>query len=157
MAQAAVADGIDIVAATPHVRDDYPTSASHMEVLVLEVREALATAGVPLEVRTGGEIALERLPVLDEGELRRFGLGGIPTTCCSNSRITGGRWSSGGRFSACVRAVSRPYSDTRSGTRRCRPLPSAFGGSWSRVRSCRLRLPRSTAAWDGNRVPPPST
>ena len=78
MAQAAVADGIDIVAATPHVRDDYPTSVSRMEVLVLEVREALATAGVPLEVRTGGEIALEWLSVLDEGELRRFGLGGNP-------------------------------------------------------------------------------
>jgi protein-tyrosine phosphatase len=78
MAQAAVADGIGVVAATPHVRDDYPTSAARMEALVLEVREALATAGVPLEVRTGGEIALERLPLLDEGELRRFGLGGNP-------------------------------------------------------------------------------
>ena len=76
MARAAIADGIDVVAATPHVRDDYPTSARRMGALVLEVREALATAGVPLEVRTGGEIALDRLPLLDEGELRRFGLGG---------------------------------------------------------------------------------
>ena len=78
MAQAAVADGIDLVAATPHVRDDYPTSADRMEAVVFQVREALVAAGVPLEVRTGGEIALERLPSLHEGELRRLGLGGNP-------------------------------------------------------------------------------
>ena len=76
IAGAAVADAIDVVAATPHVRDDYPTSATRMEALVAEVREALATAAVPLDVRTGGEIALERLPLLGDDDLRRFGLAG---------------------------------------------------------------------------------
>jgi protein-tyrosine phosphatase len=31
MARAAVADGIRAIAATPHVREDYPTSADEME------------------------------------------------------------------------------------------------------------------------------
>jgi protein-tyrosine phosphatase len=76
MAEAAIADGIRLVAATPHVRDDYPTSADEMEGLVLKVIEALARERVNLELRTGGELALERLSLLGEDELRRFGLGG---------------------------------------------------------------------------------
>jgi hypothetical protein len=59
MARAAVADGIRIVAATPHVRADYPTSASEMERGVAELREALADEGIMLHLRTGGEIALD--------------------------------------------------------------------------------------------------
>jgi protein-tyrosine phosphatase len=78
MAQTAVEDGIRAVAATPHVRVDYPTSASRMEREVEALRKALRAAGVELEVLTGGEIALERLDVLDRSELARFGLGGSP-------------------------------------------------------------------------------
>jgi protein-tyrosine phosphatase len=78
MARAAVADGITVLAATPHVRADYPTSAAQMELLVAELREALAAERVPLEVLPGGEIALDRLPELEDGELRRLGLGGNP-------------------------------------------------------------------------------
>ncbi len=76
LARASVADGVRVAAATPHVRDDYPTTADEMERLVREVRSALASAQVPLDVRPGGEIALERLPELTVDELRRFGLGG---------------------------------------------------------------------------------
>lgn len=76
MAHAAVADGIRVLAATPHVRDDYPTSARRMEERVEELREALARARVPLDLRKGGEIALDRLDALSAGERRRFGLGG---------------------------------------------------------------------------------
>lgn len=78
MARAAVADGISVLAATPHVRADYPTSPGQMEVLVAELREALAAESVPLEVLPGGEIALDRLPELEDDELRRLGLGGNP-------------------------------------------------------------------------------
>jgi len=74
MARAAVSDGIEMVAATPHVRADYPTRASDMERGVAELQEALAAEEVPLEVRTGGEIALDRLAILDGDELVRFGL-----------------------------------------------------------------------------------
>ncbi|MEP6976772.1 MAG: CpsB/CapC family capsule biosynthesis tyrosine phosphatase [Thermoleophilia bacterium] len=78
MARAAVADGIRIAAATPHVRDDYPTSPSEMERGVAQLREALAVEGVPLEVRTGGEIALDRLGLLGPDELTSFALAGNP-------------------------------------------------------------------------------
>lgn len=75
---AALADGVRVLAATPHVRDDFPTSPQAMEHGVAHVVRALADAGVPLDVRPGGEIALDALERLDREELRRFGLGGNP-------------------------------------------------------------------------------
>lgn len=78
LARSAVADGITAMAATPHVREDYPTSPARMETLVEQVRALLAEHGVALDVLTGGEIAFERLPLLEQGELQRFGLGGNP-------------------------------------------------------------------------------
>jgi protein-tyrosine phosphatase len=78
MARAALADGIDVVAATPHVRDDWPTSAGLMESRVADLTDSLAKAGVTLRLLTGGEIDLHQLEVLPEGELARFGLGGNP-------------------------------------------------------------------------------
>jgi protein-tyrosine phosphatase len=78
IARAAVADGIEAIAATPHVRDDYPTEAGTMEQRVEELRAALVEAGVPLQVYTGGEIAFDRVADLDPEDRRRFGLGGNP-------------------------------------------------------------------------------
>jgi protein-tyrosine phosphatase len=75
LARAAVEDGIELMAATPHVRDDYPTTAEEMERAVERLRVELAAAGIALELRPGGELALERLD-LPAGELRRFRLGG---------------------------------------------------------------------------------
>ena len=76
MARAALADGIRTVAATPHVRDDYPTSADEMERGVDDVRQALISNRIDVEVLTGGEIALERLGALEPNVLARFALGG---------------------------------------------------------------------------------
>jgi protein-tyrosine phosphatase len=76
IARAAADDGIRAIAATPHVRDDYPTTAAEMERLVGETRAAVDSAGIDVRVLTGGEIALEMLLELDDDELRRFGLGG---------------------------------------------------------------------------------
>ena len=73
---AAVRDGVEAIAATPHVRDDYPTSADEMERGVRGLRAALAAEGVALELLPGGEIALDRLSLLAEDELHRFALGG---------------------------------------------------------------------------------
>jgi protein-tyrosine phosphatase len=78
IANAAVEDGIELVAATPHVRDDYPTPVATMELLVDELRAALQRERIPLELRPGGEIAVEQLEVLSPDELRRFGLAGNP-------------------------------------------------------------------------------
>lgn len=76
IARAAVADGIEAMAATPHVRDDYPTTVEAMRAAVAELREALGSAAIPLELHTGGEIALNRLNVLSDRELRDFSLAG---------------------------------------------------------------------------------
>ena len=76
LARSALRDGITVIAATPHVRDDYPTSADEMERALEDTRAALAAEGVPLELLAGGEIALDRLSLLEEAELHRFALGG---------------------------------------------------------------------------------
>jgi protein-tyrosine phosphatase len=78
IARAAVADGITAIAATPHVREDYPTTADAMENGVRQLRAALDREGIELELLTGGEVSLEQLDRLSHDELRRFGLGGNP-------------------------------------------------------------------------------
>jgi protein-tyrosine phosphatase len=50
-----------------------------MERLVDEVRQAVARAGIALDVVPGGELALEEAARLDDSELRRFALGGGDT------------------------------------------------------------------------------
>jgi protein-tyrosine phosphatase len=69
---------VRIIAATPHVRADYPTDPATMERLVAELRGAIREAGIPVDVRPGGEIAIDWLDRLTEDDLRRFGLGGSP-------------------------------------------------------------------------------
>jgi protein-tyrosine phosphatase len=78
IARAAVADGITVIAATPHVREDYPTTADAMERGVTKLRAALEHEGIELELLPGGEVSLEQLDRLSYDELRRFGLGGNP-------------------------------------------------------------------------------
>jgi protein-tyrosine phosphatase len=78
LARLSVAEGIRVMAGTPHVRDDYPTAAEAMEARLAELQEALRREDVPLGLRGGGEIALDRLHALEPDELRRFGLAGNP-------------------------------------------------------------------------------
>jgi protein-tyrosine phosphatase len=78
IARTAVADGITTMAATPHVREDYPTTADAMEIGVRQLRAALERERIELELLPGGEISLEQLDRLSHDELRRFGLGGNP-------------------------------------------------------------------------------
>jgi protein-tyrosine phosphatase len=78
IARRAAADGVRVIAATPHVRDDYPTSAETMERLVGEVRAAIQEADIPIDVRPGGEIAIDWLDRLSDDDIGRFGLGGSP-------------------------------------------------------------------------------
>jgi protein-tyrosine phosphatase len=75
----AAADGVTRIAATPHVRDDYPTAPETMEFLVAELDAAAREAGIALDVLPGGELDLEFLTRLEDGTLRRFGLGGNPS------------------------------------------------------------------------------
>jgi protein-tyrosine phosphatase len=78
IARAAAADGIEAIAATPHVRWDYPTSPEAMEAGVESLREELAAAAIPMRLLPGGELDLEQLQSLEDADLRRFGLGGNP-------------------------------------------------------------------------------
>ena len=76
MARAFVADGVTAIAATPHVRDDYPTSADVMLHAVDALRRTLDAEGIALTVLPGAELALEWIARLDEAELRRLTLAG---------------------------------------------------------------------------------
>ena len=75
LARTALGDGIHTIAATPHVRADYPTTAAQMEAGVESLRAALAEGAVDVEIVPGGEIALDALPTLSREELARFTLG----------------------------------------------------------------------------------
>ena len=78
MARAAAEDGVTVLAGTPHVRDDYRTTPAQMEEALAAVRAAVAEAGIPVDVRGGGELAVDWLERFEPDELRRFGLGGNP-------------------------------------------------------------------------------
>lgn len=76
LVHAYAASGIRVVAATPHVSPDHPTTPDDMNRALLIVQQAVARAGIALEVVAGGEIALDRLPDLDADDLAAFSLGG---------------------------------------------------------------------------------
>lgn len=75
LARAALADGTDMVVATPHVRGDIFTDVPALGALVAEVRVALAGAGVPLAVGTGGELGADMVGRLGQGELETIAQG----------------------------------------------------------------------------------
>lgn len=72
LARLAVQDGTETVLATSHVRD---VSVDTVARRVAEVREALADAGIPLEVLASAEVAWDDLPVLDERRLELIAQG----------------------------------------------------------------------------------
>jgi protein-tyrosine phosphatase len=74
LARRAAEEGVTAIAATPHVRADYPTSVDAMERGVEELRADFGAQGIAVEVLHGGEISLEQLPRLGADELRRFTL-----------------------------------------------------------------------------------
>jgi len=66
LARLAVADGTGLVTVTPHVRDLLALGIlREVPARVREVQEALDAAGVPLEVRTGAELAHDDVPAFD--------------------------------------------------------------------------------------------
>jgi protein-tyrosine phosphatase len=75
LARFCTADGIRALAATPHVRADYPTTPDEMERGVERVREALRRERIDLEIIHGGELDLEEFSRLDDDALRRFSYG----------------------------------------------------------------------------------
>ncbi|MCW3012547.1 MAG: Protein-tyrosine-phosphatase [Solirubrobacterales bacterium] len=77
LARAAVAAGTLAIVATPHVSWDYPVNdAARIAAGVAELRVALAAADVPLQLRTGAELAMTRAAELPDEELVALRLGG---------------------------------------------------------------------------------
>ena len=74
LARRAVDDGVTAIAATPHVRSDYPTRAEEMERGVSRLREDFLAEGIEIEILPGGEVDLGMLASLDDDGLRRFTL-----------------------------------------------------------------------------------
>jgi protein-tyrosine phosphatase len=72
LARRAAEDGVTAIAATPHVRSDYPTRPEEMERGVTRLREDFLAEGIDIEVLPGGEIDLGMLASLDDDGLRRF-------------------------------------------------------------------------------------
>lgn len=69
------ASGVRVLAATPHVRDDFPTRPEQMRAELARVQAAFAAEGIDVAVVAGGEIALEQLALLDTDTLRAFAIG----------------------------------------------------------------------------------
>jgi protein-tyrosine phosphatase len=76
MARIAEADGIDVIAATPHIRQDHDVRIRELAGRVAELNAALDDSGLFVEVVAGGEVAETALEGLDEEELRAVSLGG---------------------------------------------------------------------------------
>jgi protein-tyrosine phosphatase len=70
-----VAAGTRAIVATPHIRGDYPFARERIEELAARLRESLAREGIPLELLTGGEIALSELDLIDDEGMRALALG----------------------------------------------------------------------------------
>jgi len=76
LARRAVESGVEAIAATPHVRADYPTSVEAMMQSLAALRACIEFEDLPIRILPGGEIGLEQLDLRGPEELRGFGLGG---------------------------------------------------------------------------------
>ena len=76
MARVAAADGIETIAATPHIRHDHDVRIPQLPARVEELNEAIGGDAIPLQVVTGGEVAETALEGLSQEELRAVSLAG---------------------------------------------------------------------------------
>lgn len=76
LARASAAEGVTAIAATPHVRADYPTTLTRMQSGVALLREDFAREQIPVELLTGGELDLDRMWQLEPDDLAGFTLAG---------------------------------------------------------------------------------
>jgi protein-tyrosine phosphatase len=74
VAASAAGEGVVAIAATPHVRADFPTRATQMEQGVEALRADFAEQRIAIQVLHGGEIELGRLWEIPRDELVRMTL-----------------------------------------------------------------------------------
>ena len=75
MGRAAVAAGIYVAVATPHVRADHPTEPAAITAAVAEVNRALSAENVELHILRGAEVSLAKAADLDDPTLAELCLG----------------------------------------------------------------------------------
>lgn len=76
LARAMVTAGTTVAVATPHVSSRYPTDRVEIAAAAAQLREALVSARVDLDVREGAEVELGRTRDLSDEQLRGLRLGG---------------------------------------------------------------------------------
>ena len=75
LARQAVADGIEAICATPHIRHDHDVRIDEVEGRVGALNRHLRGERIPLTILTGGEVAETAVEALNEEELRKLSLG----------------------------------------------------------------------------------
>lgn len=76
MARRAVAEGVEAVCATPHIRSDHDVRIAELAGRVAALQDELDAREVPLSVVRGGEVSELALARMSEEELRAVALGG---------------------------------------------------------------------------------
>jgi protein-tyrosine phosphatase len=75
IARMAAADGVSAMVATPHIREDFPFPVDQIAARVLAVNDQLRSRDIRVDVRRGGEVAVSKLPDLDDATLAGLCLG----------------------------------------------------------------------------------
>lgn len=76
LALQAVADGIETVCATPHIRHDHAVEIASLPDRVAAVQAELERRGIGVRVVVGGEVAQTEVDMLGDDDLRAVSLGG---------------------------------------------------------------------------------
>jgi protein-tyrosine phosphatase len=76
MARQAVADGIDVVCATPHIRYDHRVEILEIAPRVAILQQELDRLDIPLRLAPGGELAASAADAIDDDQLQHVTLGG---------------------------------------------------------------------------------
>lgn len=76
MARQAAADGIEVICATPHIRDDHDVRIDELAGRVAELNSELGRREIGIRIAPGGEVAETALAGIDATELSRVALDG---------------------------------------------------------------------------------
>jgi protein-tyrosine phosphatase len=75
LARAALEAGVDVIVATPHVREDFPFALGEIGARARELEAALSREAIPVRVVKGAEVAISRVPALEDHDLPSLCLG----------------------------------------------------------------------------------
>jgi protein-tyrosine phosphatase len=75
MARAAMADGTQIMVATPHMRKDFDVDPAEIRPAVEQLNERLEAAGIMVRVMSGAEVGYREVADLDTATLEKLCLG----------------------------------------------------------------------------------